>query len=94
MAENELNKQQDYKLGKDKAHYLSGLEPTFIKKLMEIDSKDPILEGIRNGYADYIKEQNKDRLPDWLEPDRLKNAFNNRAPHPDRDKDRGNEPEK
>lgn len=95
MSENELHEQPDYKLGKDKTHYLYNLEPDFIQKLMAIKSNDPILEGIRQGYADVIKEQKEldhSRLPDWLQPDRLKTAFNDKTPHPEKDKDR--EPEK
>lgn len=89
--------QSAYELGKMNGKDFSGLTPRFIEELMKIKSDAPILEGIRQGYADYLKEQ-KDlehsRLPDWLQPDRLTRVFNDKAPHPDRDKDKGNEPEK
>ncbi|WP_428068182.1 hypothetical protein [Chryseobacterium gambrini] len=89
--------QAAYELGKRTGKDFSNLTPSFIKELMSIKSDAPILEGIRQGYADYIKEQKEidtSRLPDWMQSGRLEKAFNEKSQYPDREKDKGNEPER
>lgn len=94
----ESRNESEYSYSKDKARYLSDLEPTFLKMIAEAKSMDdPVFDGIRQGYADYLKEQkdlDNSRLPDWLQRDRLTKAFNDKTRQPEPDKNKGNEPEK
>jgi len=91
-SEEEIKYEQAYQKGYEAGYDLSRWLPDIAKDLVEIDSNTPYLTGLRKGNLQFAKEQNKDCLPDWLQPDRLKTAFNDKTHHPEKDKDR--EPEK
>lgn len=96
-TDQEKKADMEYKEGRDAGRNFSGFEPKLIKLLMAVKSNDPVLEGIRQGYADHekekrAKENSGSRL--WDNKGRLKEAFDAKTNHPNKDKSKNNEPER
>lgn len=96
----EKNMTQEYEAdfirGFEAGYDLSLWEPDIARALGEIKTDTPYLEGIRQGYAEFDKEQkDKETLPDFLRSERLETRFNNKEKNleqeQDKDKDKGRE---
>lgn len=88
MAQNEY--EADYIRGFEAGYDLSMWEPDIARALGEIKADTPYLEGIRQGYAEFDKEQRtKEILPDFLKPDRLETKLKNKEKDLEQDKEKG-----
>ena len=79
--DNERN-EKGFKLGYDIGFALSEVEPDAIRLLTELESKAPILEGIRSGREAFDRERNSQaslQMPEWLKTERQKGTFNDKA---------------
>ncbi|MPS73295.1 MAG: hypothetical protein E2590_09125 [Chryseobacterium sp.] len=82
----------DYIRGFEAGYDLSMWEPDIAKALGDINADTPYMEGVRNGNAEFDKEQkDKEMLPDFLQSDRLKTKLNNEEKNLEQDKDKGKE---
>lgn len=94
-AENNVTQDEyesDYIRGFEAGYDLSMWEPDIAKVLEQIKADTPYMEGVRNGNAEFDKEQkNKEMLPDFLQSDRLETKLNNKEKNIEQDKDKGYE---
>ncbi|MBN8623673.1 MAG: hypothetical protein J0L47_11200 [Flavobacteriales bacterium] len=90
MTQNEY--EADYIRGFEAGYDLSMWEPDIARVLEQIKADTPYIEGVRNGNAEFEKEQkDKEMLPDFLQSDRLKTKLNNEEKNLEQDKDKGKE---
>ena len=77
-------------------HFLAKFEPDLMNELAKVDSKASVLEFMRAGKDEFMREQKAketEHLPEWLQKDRLTKAFNKEVdtPSKNQEKDRDKE---
>jgi len=82
MDDKELEPEINYLKGFNEGYIIAKYSPNLSKKLETIDYKDDRLQGIKDGFAQYSFEKNKDKQPNWLNRD----FSGNRSPERNADK--------
>ncbi|WP_259015508.1 hypothetical protein [Emticicia fluvialis] len=75
--------------GFNDGYIIAKFEPGLAEKLSKIDAVSSYLIGIQNGREQYLKDQLKTKLPDYLKED----SAPDKNPYPSKDKDKGMEKE-
>jgi hypothetical protein len=79
----------DYLKGFNDGYIIAQYEPELAEKLSKIEAVSPRIVGMQQGREQFIKEQLRTKLPDWLKdnttPDRTNTPFKDQNKQPDKE---------
>lgn len=68
----------DYQKGFNEGYSIAELAPEIAEILIKMQGTSERIEGFKDGHAQFVLEQNKGLLPNWLKSDRL-SSINDKA---------------